>query len=276
MNREEAQKASSTAIDELVKALEEGKSETLIRYLAMLAKFHNYSFGNCLLIALQRPDATYVAGFHRWKELNRFVKKGEKGIAIIAPISRKRKADDADRDDESAGGRYVSGFRVVYVFDVTQTEGEPLEEFASSSGEPGEHLPRLEELIAREGVTLLYELLPGGANGVSEGGTIRVRPDLSPSETFRVLVHELAHERLHQKERRKETTKAIRETEAEAVAFVVSHAYGIDSTTRSSDYVQIWGGDKELLLQSLDHIQAVAADIITSLDKVQEEVPHAA
>lgn len=275
MNREEAQQVSGQAIDELARALEQGQSETLVKYLAMLGTFHQYSFGNCLLIAIQRPDATYVAGFHRWKELNRFVKKGEKGIAIIAPLARKRKAED-ESSDESTTVRTVTGFRIVHVFDVLQTEGEPLPEFATSSGDPGERFVRLEELIAREGITLLYEPLPGGANGVSEGGTIRVRPDLSPAEMFRVLVHELAHERLHQKERRKETTKAIRETEAEAVAFVVSHAFGIESTTRSSDYVQLWGGDKELLLQSLDHIQSVAADLIASLSEVREEVPHAA
>lgn len=276
MNREEAQQVSSQAIDELVQALEQGKSDKLLEYLAMLSKFHQYSFGNCLLIAIQRPDATFVAGFHRWKELGRFVKKGEKGIAIIAPIARKRKVEDEDRADESGAVRSVTGFRVVHVFDVSQTEGEPLPEFATSQGDPGDSLHRLEELIAQQGVTLVYEEILCGANGVSEGGVIRVRPDLSPSETFRVLVHELAHEKLHQTERRKETTKAIRETEAESVAFVVSRAFGIDSTARSSDYVQLWGGDKELLLQSLDHIQRVATDIIASLSESREEVPHAA
>lgn len=275
MNREEAQQVSSQAIDQLVAALEQGQSETLVKYLAALAKFHTYSFGNCLLIAVQRPDATHVAGFHRWKDLGRSVKKGEKGIAIIAPMARKRQVEDESEDGPTTV-RAVTGFRVVHVFDVSQTEGEPLPEFAAASGEPGDHLPRLEELIAQEGVTLHYEPLPGGANGVSEGGVIRVRPDLSPAETFRVLVHELAHERLHQKERRKETTKTIRETEAESVAFVVGQAFGIDSTTRSSDYLQLWGGDKEALLQSLDHIQAVATDIIASLSGAREEVPHAA
>lgn len=268
MNHEEAQQASSLAIDELVKALEQGKSETLLAYLAMLAKFHNYSFGNCLLIAIQRPDATYVAGFHRWKELRRNVKKGEKGIAILAPIVRKRKVESED-SDETVTVKAVSGFRVVFVFDVSQTEGEPLAEFAAANGTPCEHIDRLEQLIADQGITLVYEMIPGGANGVSEGGTIRVRPDLSPAEKFRVLVHELAHERLHQTERRKETTKAIRETEAEAVAFVVGRAFGVDSMTRSSDYVQLWGGDKELLLQSLDHIQGVAASIIATLAEMQ-------
>lgn len=276
MNREEAQQVSSQAIDELVQALEQGKSEKLLEYLAMLSKFHQYSFGNCLLIAMQRPDATYVAGFQRWKELGRFVKKGEKGIGIIAPIARKRKVEDEVGSDESTTVRSVTGFRVVHVFDVLQTEGEPLPEFATSHGDPGDSLERLEELITQEGVTLVYEEIPCGANGVSEGGVIRVRPDLGPSETFRVLVHELAHEKLHQTERRKETTKAIRETEAEAVAFVVSRAFGIDSMARSSDYVQLWGGDKELLLQSLDHIQRVATDIIAALSESREEVPHAA
>src|SRR4051812_33922987 len=94
MKSEEALKQTEQGIDELIKALEQGKSETLLRFLEFQARFHEYSFRNCLLIAIQRPDATYVAGFQRWKDLGRFVKKGEKGIAILAPIVRRRKAND--------------------------------------------------------------------------------------------------------------------------------------------------------------------------------------
>src|SRR3989304_4562705 len=109
MKSEAAVKLTEQGIDELIKALEQGKSETLVKYLEFLGRFHEYSFRNCLLICMQRPDATHVAGFYRWRELGRFVKKGEKGIMILAPIVRRRKAkEDAtevscDEGEKQAG-----------------------------------------------------------------------------------------------------------------------------------------------------------------------------
>src|SRR3990170_4838987 len=95
MNREEATKLADQSLAQLASAFEQGRSDTLIRYLETLSRFHHYSFGNCILIAIQRPDATHVAGFQRWKELGRYVKQGEHGIAILAPmVYRKRKDDD--------------------------------------------------------------------------------------------------------------------------------------------------------------------------------------
>jgi hypothetical protein len=97
MNRDEALKQTEQGIDELIRALEQGRSERLLEFLAFQARFHCYSFRNCLLIAMQKPNATYVAGFQRWKELGRFVRKGEKGIMILAPLVRRRKAEDGAR-----------------------------------------------------------------------------------------------------------------------------------------------------------------------------------
>lgn len=266
MNREEALEMTDRGVQELIAALEQGKSEQLLEYLAFQARFHQYSFSNCLLIALQKSDATFVAGFQRWRQLGRFVKKGEKGILILAPLVRRKSADVTSSEDSDDGrSRAVVGFRAAYVFDVSQTDGAELPEFGSITGEPGERLDQLKELVVTRGVELRYEESLGGALGVSEGGKIAVLQGLSPSEEFAVLVHELAHELLHRSDRRKETTARVRELEAEAVAFVVTRAAGLDSLVRSSDYIQLYGGDKELFLASLSHIQRVASDLIGSL-----------
>jgi antirestriction protein ArdC len=279
MKREEVQKQVETAFNELAKALEEGRSETLIRYLQMFSRFHHYSFGNCILIAIQRPDATHVAGFQRWKELGRHVKQGEKGIAILAPLVYRKKQS---RDEESEEGSdekvaVLRGFKVVHVFDISQTDGEELPQFAAPNGDPGEKLPRLEALIRTQGITLRYELIPGGADGVSQGGEIALRPDLTPAKTFSVLVHELAHELLHKGERKHQVARTVKETEAEAVAFVVSKAVGLNPTTSASDYIQLYSGNKDVLQQSLDYIQRTASFILTALDgsREEKEVAHA-
>lgn len=157
------------------------------------------------------------------------------------------------------------GFRATYVFDVSQTDGDELPQFSVITGDPSELVPVLRQLVSEHGIELRYEEQLGGADGVSEGGRIAIRQGLPAAEEFAVTVHELAHELLHRSERRKETTRTIRELEAEAVAFVVCRAAGLDGLTRSSDYIQLYRGDKELLLQSLSHIQRVAAQIIDGL-----------
>jgi hypothetical protein len=110
MNREDVLKQSEQALEELAEALAQGRSDTLIRYLEMLSRFHQYSFGNCMLIALQRSDTTHVAGFQRWKQLGRYVKKDEKGILILAPIVRRRKANDERVDDADGEAKGVGSF----------------------------------------------------------------------------------------------------------------------------------------------------------------------
>lgn len=263
MNREEAMEVTDKGLDELIAALEQGKSERLLEHLAFQAKFHHYSFGNCMLIALQKPDATCVAGFNRWKELGRFVKKGEKGILILAPMVARKKSDNRGNEEDSE--QNVFGFRAVYVFDVSQTEGQEFPQFAQIAGDPGERLSRLKEYVVERGIDLRYEDDLAGAEGISQGGKIALRSGLSSAEEFAVLVHELAHELLHRTERRKETTKRVRELEAEAVSYVVSKAAGLEGLARSNDYIQLYAGDKQLLLASLSHIQRVASEIIAAL-----------
>lgn len=275
MNREEALKKSEEGLKQLAEDLKNGRSDSLVQYLNMLSKFHRYSFGNCIMIALQKPEATLVAGFGHWKKMGRFVKKGEKGIAILAPLIGKRKTENEQGEAEESKCLY--GFRVVYVFDVSQTEGKELPEFGSFTGDPGSKLADLEQLVRSKGIELAYEVIPGGALGISEGGKVTVLPGLEDAEKFGVLVHELAHELLHRGDRRKETTKTIRETEAEAVAYVVSRAAGLNCSTKSADYIQLWSGDAEVLMQSLELVRDVSSNIIAELEQMSsEEVKHVA
>lgn len=264
MKREEAMKLVENGIAALNDALRAGQSETLERFLESLARFHNYSFSNTLLIAVQRPDATRVAGFHAWRKFGRFVKKGEHGIAIFAPMAHRKNRDErqqATTDGEAS----VFGFRIAYVFDVEQTEGDPLPEFAKVSGDASGWLSHLENAVRDQGVALEYDHIgfPMGAKGVSTPGAITVSPSLSQAEKFAVLIHEFAHELLHQRTDRKQaTTRQIRETEAEAVAYTVCRAFGIDSATRSSDYIQLYRGSEDVLKESLGFVQQTATHII--------------
>lgn len=271
-NKEDVLKCVDSALDNLEQALSQGHSEGLKNYLKFLSGFHSYSFRNMMLIFMQNPDASLVAGYKAWQKLGRQVRKGEKGLRILAPIVRKRKADDAEQAKSEPGEqsdgepkKVVTGFRLASVFDISQTEGDDLPEFGGYSGDPAENLDRLKQFADSKGINLLMEDPGGGALGVSQGGTIKVRPDLNPADTFAVMVHEVAHELLHKGERRKETTKAIRETEAEAVAYAVCSAVGLDDDSKAADYIQLHQGDSEKFQQSLEVIRKTASEILQYL-----------
>lgn len=257
------------SLDELGTALDSGESEQLVTFLECLSRFHRYSFGNVMLIAMQRPQATRVAGFQTWKKLGRWVRKGEKGIAILAPIVRKKKVDaekdDARDESEQPAMKMAVGYKTVHVFDVDQTEGKPLPEFVRVSGDPGDYIDRIRQQIGEAGIVLSTDVISGGADGVSRGGSIVVRPGLSAAEEFSILVHEFGHELLHRGQRRNETTKKIRETEAEAVAFTVCRAVGLKTGTASSDYIRLYNGSRETLQESLHHIRDCASRILDGL-----------
>jgi hypothetical protein len=262
---ERIQQMTAEALGQLSDALDAGRSETLKAYLTTMAKFHTYSFGNQMLIAWQRPDATHVAGFHAWKKLGRTVNKGEHGIMILAPITRKvgtAEEHHADGTTETEGIRRLVNVKPVYVFDINQTQGKELPEFARVSGDPAHHMQNLKDFVSSKGIVVEYAKNLGGAEGLSQGGKILVREGLPPAEEFHVLAHEVGHELLHRGERRKETTKKIRETEAEAVAFVVCTAIGLNAGTSSSDYISLYNGNRETLTESLEHIRRVASEII--------------
>ena len=250
------------AMDALISAVEGGKSEKLKAYLAMMAKFHRYSLGNVLLIALQRPDASRVAGYRTWQHLGRQVRQGERGIQILAPIVRRRRDESKDKEDNE---EEVLAFRTAHVFDIGQTDGRALTDFAQVQGDPGAYAERLKKIVRERNIQLEYSDAIGSADGLSGKGMILLRKGLMPAEEFSVLVHELAHAVLHCGQEPGSKSRTIRETEAEAVAFIVSQAVGLDCNTASSDYVQLYQGSKETLMQSLEQIQQTAADIIAGI-----------
>jgi antirestriction protein ArdC len=263
MNTDQAKTLSETALTRLIEALDRGQSQALKLYLAVMSRFHRYSWGNVLLIYSQRPDAIRVAGFNAWLHMRRYVRKGEKGIVILAPmVGRKKSADDELAEDEQTR---LYGFRAAHVFDVSQTEGDPLPEFAKISGDPQDATKHLKQFIGAKSITLEYDERIRPAHGLSSGGKITVLPGLSAAEEFSVLVHETAHELLHRGERRAQTNHIVRETEAEAVAFVVSTAIGLDPGTSSSDYIQLHSGDKATLAESLGYVQRTAAEILKAI-----------
>ncbi len=266
----------------LIEQLEAGHSEGLTAYLTAMGRFHNYSFGNILEIARQMPDATRVAGLYAWNQLGRKVIKGQKGIRILAPMigTRKKKDSEANKskDPAAVNAPVLVGFRAVYVFDVSQTEGAELPAFTERTrGEVGEYRERLIDFTIAQGIQLEFKESIAPAMGMSYGGRIVILPGQEPAEEFSTLVHELAHEMLHKAERRTATTKTVRETEAEAIAFVVSQTIGLDAGRASADYIQLYHGNAALLTESLEVIQRTAALILSALETKEEaEQPETA
>jgi hypothetical protein len=233
-----------------------------------MGRFHRYSWGNVLLISSQRSDATQVAGFHTWHDLERWVKKGEKGIMIFAPVLVKEKDHPTMAPKEATKSQEIfrlAGFRTAYVFDISQTEGKPLPEFAKTTGDVKEYGDKLKALVASRGVTVDYDASIAPAQGISGGGRIRLMPGMAPAEEFSVLAHELAHEMLHHRKNAELPSKLVRETQAEAVAFVVCRAAGLETNTAAADYIALYNGDKKTLAESLSVIQETSAKILDQL-----------
>jgi hypothetical protein len=276
MKRDEAIAIVKDGFEQLENALKAGRSDELIRYLSTMSKFHNYSFRNMIMIWMQKPDATMVAGFHAWKKLGRSVKKSEKGIAIFAPMPFKQKQDvtDTNKSESSDEESQMMGFKVVHVFDIVQTEGDPLPEPARVVGRIGANLARIQRVVTQSDIELVFEKIEDGAKGYSTGGKIAIEETLRDSEKFAVIAHELAHEHLHHGERRAQTTKTVRETEAEAASFIVCTAFGLDSATRSSDYILLYDGSSDTLKESLKYIQSTAGRIIESIHAVELDCDH--
>jgi hypothetical protein len=269
-----AKEAIAANVQALIEQLEQGHSNALTAYLTAMGRFHNYSFGNVLEIARQKPNATRVAGLYAWNQLGRKVKKGERGIRILAPvITVKRKKDtEAEKDIRTQNQAALVGFRSAYVFDFSQTEGKDLPELSERvTGNVGEYRERLIDFILAQGIELEFKESIAPALGLSCGGRIVLLPGQGSAEEFSTLVHELAHEMLHKAERRTTTTKTIRETEAEAIAFVVGKAIGFSAGRASADYIHLYHGDAALLTESLEVIQKTSAVILSALDSRSED-----
>ena len=251
MRSEELRQTAARAIEELAAALEAGQSEALTSYLAAVARFHRYSLHNVFLIAMQKPTATYVAGFHTWKKLGRFVKKGEKGTHILAPLVGKRSGSGSVESEDEA---ILLGFR-----------GREMPTIGKVAGEPAFYHDRLVSFVSAQGISLVFSDAIAPAHGVSEGGRITLLPGLAAAETFATLVHECAHELLHRQANRGELSKRQRETEAEAVAYVVCKAIGMETGTACQDYIQLYHGDAQLLTDSLESVRRASSQILTAI-----------
>lgn len=250
-------------LDQQVSAIQD--SDTFRQYLTAQAKFHNYSFGNVLLILAQKPDATRVAGFRAWQSMDRVVKKGEKSIGILAPLIRK--VEDPKSGEEE---KRVFGFRRASVFDYSQTDGKPLPEVpvpVLDSEAGGELYQRLEGVAKDEGLTveLGSDRLRARPNTMGyyepQNRLIVVRDTVSQLQQTKTLGHELAHHFAGHT-----VSGAESETEAEGVAYVVLAKYGLDSGERSFGYVATWSQTKEVMRAALGRIQKVSQTIIGRLE----------
>jgi antirestriction protein ArdC len=246
--------------------------ETWRAWLTTQAKFHHYSFGNCLLIAMQKPEARRVAGFNAWLDLGYAVRRGEKGIAILAPIVKK--VTDEATGDES---KRVVFFKTVYVFDVSQVDptdrAKPIAPVAIeklSGDAPADLFESLSTIVQAQGFTIevveSIESMPD-ANGMTEHAKkkVTINGKLSPAMQCKTLAHELAHVMLHTPET--QTQRNVGELEAESVAFVIMHANGITDNGYSFGYVANWAKEQsvELIRKRGEVIAKTAREILDQL-----------
>ena len=239
-------------IEQLAKETDAARlSDEFQRYLEFSSKFHQYSWRNQMLIWMHNRDATHVAGYKKWPQLGRHVCKGEKGIPILAPIVYKRENGDGEEETRLS-------FKVVYVFDVSQTEGDPLPEpeWKSQEKRPVLH-QRLIEFAERRGIKVTVESLNGSTQGYSAGGHIALDVDAGTS----TLIHEIAHELLHQSNERPDRKTC--ELQAEAVAYTVWRHFGLESVS-CSNYLAIWSATAEGVRANLEAIALCASWIIES------------
>lgn len=257
--------AMQAALDTLHKGVTDlMTSDGWKRALEFRQRFHNYSYLNTLLILAQRPDATLVAGYRTWQASNRFVRKGEKGIAILAPLLVR---DPDDRDQLN-----LVGFKTVYVFDLAQTDGEPIPQRESprlltdtpdaQAKLAGLHF-RLAMFCASKGVRVSWDFQHEHALGVYRPADkhIAIRPGLSHTQAFKTLCHETAHMLLHTGSENRHSA----ELEAETTAFLVANALGIDTSTYSFAYLASWTHSLEDLIQAGDRASKAADQILEHL-----------
>lgn len=293
---------SADRLKEITDRLEQGvtelfESERYKEYLRVMARFHNYSFNNTLLIAMQCPGATRLAGFQTWKKFGRHVKKGEKGIKVIAPAPYKTTITVGKSDPHTlqpilgADGKpvkeekevVVPRYKVVSTYDVSQTEGKPLPTIATplmgSVDSFDDFIAALEQVSP---VPIGFEDISGSAHGYYNPmeKRIAVREGLSEQQTLKTLVHEISHAKLHDvdlskpKDECPQIDRQAMECQAESVAFTVCQHFGMDTSGYSFGYVAGWSSGKELkeLRSSLEIIRNTAAEIIDGVEGQLQEL----
>jgi len=240
------------------------------KVLRFFSKFHNYSYQNSMLILMQKPEASFVAGYRQWqKKFNRHVKKGEKGIAILAPFTYKKEVKksnlNSDTDDQETEEVKRTYFNTVYVFDISQTEGEPVPELDMELENTNQKLINLLLDYAKsQEIEIAFKSLSGGTDGYSRGGEIVINDNANETEQASILVHELAHEHLHfnSKSNSLNLSKEIIEMEAEAVAFVVMDYFNIEN--KSDKYLALYKESYDLM-ESFKRINDVSSRILDYL-----------
>lgn len=272
-------------VQELTKQLEDGlqkfvSSDEYLTYLKVMSRFHHYSFNNSILIAMQKPDATRVAGYSAWQtKFHRNVKRGEKGIQILAPYTYTVKEIDPDTEEEIEHKR--QGYKIAYVYDISQTEGKDLPTCGVSelTDDVDGFQTLLGNLIQLSEVPVTFENIESGAKGFFSPGNknIVIQQDMPEAQTIKTLIHEITHSRLHNEDAMKKIMKEegvkpdryTKEVEAESVAYVVCNHFGIDTSEYSFSYVAGWSKSLELkeLKTSLKKIQETAAFFIDALEK---------
>ena len=295
-------------LKEITDRLEQGitelfDSERYREYLRVMSKFHNYSFNNTLLIAIQKPDASLVAGFSAWKNnFGRNVIKGQKGIKIIAPspykVKQEMKKIDPHTQQPIIGkdGKPVTeekeitipAYKVVSVFDVSQTEGKELPDIAVDelTGDVERYRDFFAALEKTSPVPIGFEQIPGSSHGYYhlEDKRIAIDEGMSEIQTLKTAIHEIAHAKLHdidlnapENEQQPRIDRRTREVEAESVAYTVCQHYGLDTSDYSFGYVAGWSSGRELseLKSSLETIRSAAAEIINSIDETLAELSKA-
>ena len=295
-------------LKEITDRLEQGitelfDSERYREYLRVMSKFHNYSFNNTLLIAMQKPDASLVAGFSAWKNnFGRNVIKGQKGIKIIAPspykVKQEMKKIDPHTQQPIIGkdGKPVTeekeitipAYTVVSVFDVSQTEGRELPDIAVNelTGDVERYRDFFAALEKTSPVPIGFEQIPGSSHGYYhlEDKRIAIDEGMSEIQTLKTAIHEIAHAKLHdidlnapENEQQPRIDRRTREVEAESVAYTVCQHYGLDTSDYSFGYVAGWSSGRELseLKSSLETIRSAAAEIINSIDETLAELSKA-
>ena len=295
-------------LKEITDRLEQGitelfDSERYREYLRVMSKFHNYSFNNTLLIAMQKPDASLVAGFSAWKNnFGRNVIKGQKGIKIIAPspykVKQEMKKIDPHTQQPIIGkdGKPVTeekeitipAYKVVSVFDVSQTEGRELPDIAVNelTGDVERYRDFFAALEKTSPVPIGFEQIPGSSHGYYhlEDKRIAIDEGMSEIQTLKTAIHEIAHAKLHdidlnapENEQQPRIDRRTREVEAESVAYTVCQHYGLDTSDYSFGYVAGWSSGRELseLKNSLETIRSAAAEIINSIDETLAELSKA-
>ena len=293
----ESREKQAEQFKEITDKLEQGVSDVFSsdnykQFLDTMAKFPRYSVNNNILIMLQKPDAQMCQSFTGWKEMGRFVKKGEKGIKILAPapytIQREQtKLDDRgnpmlDKDGEPIMESVeikVNAFKVVSTFDVSQTEGKELptlgvDELTGGVDGYGTFMEALKEVCP---VPMTFENIEGGAKGFysQTEKRIAIQEGMSEAQTVKTAIHEMAHQKLHAIENNgPKQTRGSKEVEAESVAYTVCQHYGIDTSDYSFSYVAGWSEGKEMpeLKASLDTIRRAASEMITAIDEKVEEL----